>query len=236
MSGLGSFNSESLEKLKQEYAQQVKTAEDLETVGHSVGPNILGLETSPIPSVWASVKNWSYPSGVREPEGYDNDLDGVDFLTTEELQEIIDDLNSPSSLEEDFSEYIEEEEDDYGLMSLEEVKALSREYLDEYQEEEDDIDLDNMTAEQFDALIESILDEMGDDEGEEDEEEPDLDQLATLMLKELKEYDIDVLSLSEQDIYTLVEKALFGEEEDIDSLEEKLNIIEGMIKQIKEEI
>lgn len=121
-------------------------------------------------------------------------------------------------------------------MSLEEVKALSREYLDEYQEEEDDIDLDNMTAEQFDALIESILDEMGDDEDEEDEEEPDLDQLATLMLKELKEYDIDVLSLSEQDIYTLVEKALFGEEEDIDSLEEKLNIIEGMIKQIKEEI
>lgn len=240
MSGLGSFNSEALEKLKQEYAQQAKTAEDLENVGYAMGVNTLGLETSPIPSVWASVKKWDYPSGTKEPEGYSNDLEGIDFLTEEELQEIIDDLNAPTPLEEEFSEYFEEDGDDDDLMSLEEVRALSQGILGQYQEEdedEEDIDLDNMTAEQFDALIESILEEMGEDADEEEfGEDPDLDQLATVMLKELRDHGIDVLSLSEQDIYALVESALFGEGEEEDPLEEKLSSIEEMIKQIREEI
>lgn len=237
MSGLGSFNSEALEKLKQDYIQQLKTVEDVEKTGYSMGANMIGLETSPVPSVWASVKNWSYPSSFKEPEKYKNDLEGIDFLTIEELQEIIDDLNAPTPLEEEFSGYLEVDKDDYDMMSLEKIKALSKRYLDEYEEIED-IDLDNMSPEQFDALIESILEEMDEEEPDDDDGYGvDIDQLASFMLDKIRRHGVDVLSLSEKDCRSLVENVFFGEgSESQDSLEERLVEFVEMVENTKEEI
>lgn len=241
MSGLGSFNPEALKKLKEDYAQAMETAESLEKAGYSVGSNNLGVETSPIPSVWSNASLWNYPAGTKEAPSYENELSQVDFLTDAELQEIIEDLNTP--VEDELEEFAEVGLEDFDPedLSVEEIRALAKTMLGQYQEddedEDDDIDLDNITAEEFDKLIESILEEMGDDEEDEDEDELlELDEIASVLLKELKDYDIDVLTLSEQDLYSLVESVLFDEDEDEDPVNEKLEAIEAMIKQLKEEI
>lgn len=243
MSGLGSFNPEALKKLKEDYAQALETAESLEKAGISVGSNNLGVETSPIPSVWSNASLWNYPTGTKEAPSYENELSQVDFLTDAELQEIIEDLNTP--VEEDLEEFAEVGLDDFDSedLSVEEIRALAKTMLGQYQEDDDeeipeDIDLDNITAEEFDNLIESILEEMGDDEDEDDDGDDllELDEIATVLLKELKDYDIDVLTLSEQDLYSLVESVLFDEDEDEDPVSEKLEAIEAMIRQLKEEI
>jgi hypothetical protein len=242
MSGLGSFNPEALKKLKEDYAQALETAESLEKAGISVGSNNLGVETSPIPSVWSNASLWNYPTGTKEAPSYENELSQVDFLTDAELQEIIEDLNTP--VEEDLEEFAEVGLDDFDSedLSVEEIRALAKTMLGQYQEDDDeeipeDIDLDNITAEEFDNLIESILEEMGDDEDEDDDDDLlELDEIATVLLKELKDYDIDVLTLSEQDLYSLVESILFDEDEDEDPVSEKLEAIEAMIRQLKEEI
>jgi len=242
MSGLGSFNPEALKKLKEDYAQALETAESLEKAGYSVGANSLGVETSPIPSVWSNANLWNYPTGTKEAPSYENELSQVDFLTDAELQEIIEDLNTP--VEEDLEEFAEVGLDDFDSedLSVEEIRALAKTMLGQYQEDDDDeipedIDLDNITAEEFDNLIESILEEMGDDEDEDDEGNLlELDEIASVLLKELKDYDIDVLTLSEQDLYFLVESVLFDEDEDEDPVSEKLESIEAMIRQLREEI
>lgn len=241
MSGLGSFNPEALKKLKEDYAQAMETAEGLEKAGYSVGSNNLGVETSPIPSVWSNASLWNYPTGTKEAPSYENELSQVDFLTDAELQEIIEDLNTP--VEDELEEFAEVGLEDFDPedLSVEEIRALAKTMLGQYQEEDkdkipEDIDLDNISAEEFDNLIESILEEMGEDEEDEDEEGLlELDEIATILLKELKDYDIDVLTLSEQELYSLVESVLFEEDEE-DPVSEKLGVIEEMIKQLKEEI
>lgn len=242
MSGIGSFDPEALKKLKEDYAQAMETTESLEKAGYSVGPSNLGVETSPVPSVWSNATLWNYPTGTKEAPSYDNELSQVDFLTDAELQEIIEDLNTP--VEDELEEFAEVGLEDFDPedLSVEEIRALAKTMLGQYQEEdedEDDIDLDNITAEEFDNLIESILEEMGDDEDEDDEDDEDLlelDEIATVLLKELKDYEIDVLTLSEQDIYSLVESVLFDEDEEEDPVNEKLEAIEAMLKQLREEI
>lgn len=246
MSGIGSFDPEALNKLKKDYAEAMKTAEELEHKGYFVRTGKLGVETSPVPSVWSNASLWSYPSGEKESPTYDNELENVDHLISDaELQEIIEDLNTP--VEDELEEFAEIGLEDFDLesLSVEEMRALAKTILGgDFQEEDgyEEKDLDDLTPEEFDDLIESILEDMGDDEDEddEDEEELDLNEIATLMLKELKDYDIDVLSLSEDDLYSLVESVLYDEDEEEDEEEspinEKLDAIEQMIQQIKEEM
>lgn len=240
MSGLGSFSTEAYKKLQEAYSQSLKTAEDLENKGIKVGNQNLGVETAPLQTLWSDKINlWSYPNGEKKPEVVENPFEEMESLSEEDLEEILKSLELEEKMEEEVLEATEEEqEEDEDSMTIEELKAIiSTFFLDEEEDEdedEDEFDLDSLSSEEFDSLIESLLEEIEDEESEDMSPEENIyfDSLARQILEEMESLGIDVSSLTDQDLYYLVNGSLIQE----DPLESKLDVIEEMIKELREEI
>jgi len=167
----GDFSVDAYQALRDAYANQLSSQEDIEQAGVQVMGQRMTMETLPVDSPWRDkIESWTYPTGKS---AY---TDGPQKSPEEVLQ-----LMRDAAAERDAR--AEMEDPDPEDMSDEELRA----YVDQLLAEEDgEVDEDKgedgengesdddeeISDEEIDALISELLDGVDDDFLDDEEEEP----------------------------------------------------------------
>ena len=148
--GGGDFSAEAYEQMRNAYDKEQQRQVDDEVKGTQLMGMEYGLETMPVDSPWKDkIENWTYPTGKGQYLDEKQSPDEVLQVMRDAAQARIDARNDEAAEEE-----VDEEED---------------EVLDD-----EDLNIAKMTEEEFEAYINSILEEVEDeDEETQDEEEDD---------------------------------------------------------------
>jgi len=157
--GGGDFSTEAYQQLRDAYANEQQRQVDDEIKGTHLMGQDYGLETVPVDSPWADkIELWEYPDGKQPREDEKQSPDEILQIMRDSAQERID--SKKEEVEEEAEEEIEVE-----------AESDAEDEAEEENEAEDDINIAEMSDEEFDAYLNSILAQRDGDEDEETEEE-----------------------------------------------------------------
>ena len=171
--GGGDFSTEAYEQLRAAYANEQQRQVDDEIKGTHLMGQDYGLETVPVDSPWADkIELWEYPDGKQPREDEKQSPDEILQIMRDSAQERID------GKKEEEEEEVEEEiaEEDLEIDAESESEPDAEDEAEDEEEAEDDINIAEMSDEEVDAYLNSILAQRGNDEDEDEDEDEETEE------------------------------------------------------------
>lgn len=202
----GDFSQEAYEALREAYANQLTSQEEVEMAGVQVMGQNLPSETLPVNSPWRDkIQTWEYPTGKSAyKDGPQKTPEEVLQIMREAAAERDEAEAADKTDEEVIAEMSDEEFDSYIDNILE---SLDEEEESEEDDESEDIE---MSDEETDELIDAIVNEEEEDEDEEEEVQEEVQEEE----EDTEEYDPEDIAAEIAAIREELESMQFTPEEE----------------------
>lgn len=202
----GDFSQEAYEALREAYANQLTSQEEVEMAGVQVMGQNLPSETLPVNSPWRDkIQTWEYPTGKSAyKDGPQKTPEEVLQIMREAAAERDEAEAADKTDEEVIAEMSDEEFDSYIDNILE---SLDEEEESEEDDESEDIE---MSDEETDELIDAIVNEEEEDEDEEEEVQEEVQEKE----EDTEEYDPEDIAAEIAAIREELESMQFTPEEE----------------------